>query len=511
MDCFKVVHIAEPRLSFGLGQESFHPKDGLFLYGPQEPRRATEIRLGAIGSEAGLARLSRWMTEVRGFLPAYSDRAHHSPFPGMEAAFGIKWRSCPAETIVIKKGELETRIRYDDRHRRVYDTVDLLVTELLAHKRTSDVRPDLWIVVLPEDVSRYGRPKSTVPIDERIPTPNPGSLRAARRAQSQQYLFEEFEAADLPYRYDVNVHNQLKARLLEDEIVTQVVRETTLTPEDFKRPDGTLIRSVQDKATTAWNLGTTLYYKVAGPPWRLSDVRPDVCYIGLVYKIDPNRPTSERVCCGAQMFLATGEGMVFRGHLGPWDSIREGEHHLDSSTAQEIIREVVESFRRERGHLPKEVFIHGKTRFTADEWSGFISGAQGVGTVSAIQIQRSRDVKLFRDKTEDSEGKHNLLRGTALIQGSREAYLWTSGFVPRLQTYAGWEVPNAYRVSIQYGEAELQTVLEDVLGLTKLNFNACIYGDGQPVTLRFADAVGEILTAGHNFTKLRPLPFKFYI
>ena len=50
-----------------------------------------------------------------------------------------------------------------------------------------------------------------------------------------------------------------------------------------------------------------------------------------------------------------------------------------------------------------------------------------------------------------------------------------------------------------------------VQGLTKLNFNACIYGDGQPVTLRFADAVGEILTAGHNFLKLRPLPFKFYI
>lgn len=36
----------------------------------------------------------------------------------------------------------------------------------------------------------------------------------------------------------------------------------------------------------------------------------------------------------------------------------------------------------------------------------------------------------------------------------------------------------------------------DVLNLTKLNFNACIYGDGLPVTLRFADAVGEILTAG---------------
>jgi hypothetical protein len=143
--------------------------------------------------------------------------------------------------------------------------------------------------------------------------------------------------------------------------------------------------------------------------------------------------------------------------------------------------------------------------------TAFRTGAESVDLLSAIQIQHSKDVKLFRDKTPESQKKLNLLRGTALITGNRSAYLWTSGFVPRLQTYAGWEVPNSYRVTIQWGEAKLETVLKDVLALTKLNFNACIYGDGQPVTLRFADAVGEILTAGHNFQKLRPLPFKFYI
>jgi hypothetical protein len=57
----------------------------------------------------------------------------------------------------------------------------------------------------------------------------------------------------------------------------------------------------------------------------------------------------------------------------------------------------------------------------------------------------------------------------------------------------------------------LDLVLSDVLSLTKLNFNACIYGDGQPVTLRFADAVGEILTAGPQKPDLPPLPFRYYI
>jgi hypothetical protein len=56
----------------------------------------------------------------------------------------------------------------------------------------------------------------------------------------------------------------------------------------------------------------------------------------------------------------------------------------------------------------------------------------------------------------------------------------------------------------------MQTVLEDVMSLTKLNFNSANFSDGLPVTLRFADLVGEILTAGP--TKVTaPLPFKFYI
>lgn len=61
------------------------------------------------------------------------------------------------------------------------------------------------------------------------------------------------------------------------------------------------------------------------------------------------------------------------------------------------------------------------------------------------------------------------------------------------------------------GEADIKRVVADVLALTKLNYNACIFGDGVPVTLRFADAVGEILTAAPRKNELPPLPFRYYI
>jgi hypothetical protein len=83
------------------------------------------------------------------------------------------------------------------------------------------------------------------------------------------------------------------------------------------------------------------------------------------------------------------------------------------------------------------------------------------------------------------------------------AYLWTAGFTPRLETYPGREVPNPLTVDIVKGDADIEQVLSDLMALTKLNFNSAIFSDGLPVTLRFADLVGEFSLRGR--TRLRHL------
>lgn len=90
------------------------------------------------------------------------------------------------------------------------------------------------------------------------------------------------------------------------------------------------------------------------------------------------------------------------------------------------------------------------------------------------------------------------------------AFLWTSGYVPRLDTYMGPETPNPISVRILRGDALLQTVLTDILGLTKINFNSCLFNDRMPVTIRFANAVGDVLMSAPIDSEPR-LPFKFYI
>jgi len=97
-----------------------------------------------------------------------------------------------------------------------------------------------------------------------------------------------------------------------------------------------------------------------------------------------------------------------------------------------------------------------------------------------------------------------------MLLGPRSAFLWTSGYVPRLDTYLGPDAPNPLRVTVRRGDAALETVLRDVLSLTKINFNSCLFNDRKPVTIRFADAIGDILVSAPVHSEPR-LPFKFYI
>ena len=92
-------------------------------------------------------------------------------------------------------------------------------------------------------------------------------------ADAEPSFFEEDNQAAEIYRFEKNFHNQLKARLLEHRAVIQILRETTIAPDDFRRADGKPLRQLEDPARVAWNLTTSTFYKAGGQPWRLGAPR----------------------------------------------------------------------------------------------------------------------------------------------------------------------------------------------------------------------------------------------
>lgn len=505
----RLQFLTEPELMFGAGNVLASTKDGLFLFGPlKEGQTRREIRYGVVGTQWGIEHFLTWIGAVRHFVaPKDSPSAQHRPFPGFAEVFGTDLPERPVCQLTIAAADIDAVLLLGDRHLAIHKTVELFAAPIRRFMNEEDVGVDVWFVVIPEHVHTWGRPQSAPPPNLRKASDVLVDSRMAKSLASTPSLFAEDNEAAIAYQYEMHFRNQLKARLLEgpQRAVVQIVRETTVAPNAFLRKDGAPARRLQDAATVAWNLCTTAYFKAVGRPWKLARVRDGVCYVGLVFKQLSASVHQGYACCGAQMFLDSGDGLVFRGAVGPWRSMKTRQFHLPREKAFELLSMVKAAYEEKHRRPPAEMFIHAQSGFDDDEWAGFSEAAGSRTHLVGVRIRDENQLKLFRP------GKNPILRGTALLERERRGFLWTRGYIPYLSTYPGRENPNPLRIDIQRGSADLHTVLEDVLNLTKLNFNACIYGDGRPVTLNFADAVGEILTAGPVQSSQPPLPFKHYI
>lgn len=481
------------------------PRDGLALFGPLDEGKPFGIRFGLIGTQRGIALFRAWATKVQ--APVFDQSQSHARpmFPGFEAVFRIPWQPEPTIQVEVSQRDIRSCIHLRDGHHRVYQTVDLFRVPIVDSLKQDDRSVDIWFVVIPDEIYKYGRPKSVVDPDVSIASKTNVSRSLARRLLVQSSMFPEDHEAALPYYFDINFHHQLKARLLENLVPTQILLESTLAHGEDSANHSARRRSLGSmQSAIAWNLTTTAFYKAGGRPWRLGDIRDGVCYLGLVFKRDQANSDPRTAACAAQMFLDSGDGVVFKGAVGPWYSPKHKEFHMSREAAKELVHKALESYTQLRGRPPDELFLHGKVRFDDEEWLGFRDAAGPSTSLVGIRIREDSDLKLYR------KASHPVLRGIAYVRDPRTAFLWTKGFIPRLQTYPGREVPRPLLIDVCRGEIDIAVVLRDIMALTKLNYNACIFADGLPVTLRFADAVGEILTSGplHN---IPPLPFKFYI
>jgi hypothetical protein len=195
-------------------------------------------------------------------------------------------------------------------------------------------------------------------------------------------------------------------------------------------------------------------------------------------------------CCAAQMFLDSGDGIVFVGEFGPWYSPEHKQFQLSADAAQNLLEGTLKTYQEQDGTPLREVFLHCASRVTDEEFRGY---QRAVPDGVKLVVCRIRDEKsgprLFRP------GKYPPIRGTLLKRRDKFGLLYTSGFNPLAGTYEGFEVPTPLGISIQYGEAELEQVARDVLSLTKLNYNSCSFGNAAPITIRYSQQIGEILLA----------------
>ncbi len=502
----RLVYLEEPTLRFAFNQSSADSRDGLTLFGPYEKNNGS-IRAGFIGTASGLKLYRSFVQQLN--KPIYTGSLGRPFFPGFRSVFSIDWPTDPAASIILDDDDINAALSISNLKERTYKLVSLYLNRIMHYIENEETVVDIWYIVVPNTVLTLCRPRSAsgkaTYSKKRVDTFTSGQLSLFPEDDEEISQYVEM------YESDSDFHDQLKARILFNKISCpiQVMLESTLQFQSKATGD---VYDDDMKAHLAWTHSSSIYYKLGYLPWKLDSIRDGVCYVGLVFKkIQDSSRKKGYACSAAQMFLDSGDGVVFRGNIGPWMSKDEKTFHLDRNSAKSLLAIAIRAYYEKHNSYPKELFIHGRTAFSDDEWSGFQDAIKCAPTINlvGVVIKERNGFRLLKNNS-NPKSQYGVLRGLCLIVNSESGYLWTKGFIPKTETANHLEVACPLHIEVNRGQANIEVVMKDILALTKLNYNACIYGDGLPVTLRFSDKIGDILTAIPE-VNWAAKPFKYYI
>ncbi|EQD38104.1 hypothetical protein B1B_15979, partial [mine drainage metagenome] len=273
--------IPEPELEFRYGQRAVDPRVGLALFGPYDADSAGHVRsipYGLIGTSEGVQKFLQFAQLLQG--PVLSSTKSSSTrlwpaFPGFDAAFACALPERPARTEELHTSEVDAAVQHEDPNQRAYDVVELYLSAI-ARLVAREEQLSTIICTVPEVVYKNCRPKSYVHSGVGEALPSPQRVARARGIRDITNL----ERPNTIYRFSPDFRRQIKARAMQFEPPIQIIRETTLRPTDERKFGERLLSPLSDRA---WNLGTALYYKGGGRPWRLATARDGVCYVGVVF------------------------------------------------------------------------------------------------------------------------------------------------------------------------------------------------------------------------------------
>jgi hypothetical protein len=306
----------------------------------------------------------------------------------------------------------------------------------------------------------------------------------------------------------LDFHHLLKARCLgiQRACPIQIVLPATYDPTKrrLKRSRRLVIKPLQDEATRAWNLHTALYYKANGTPWRLKEhpAKLQTCFIGVGFFRTLDREAMFTAM--AQVFNERGNGVVVRG--GPAMIAQEDRQpHLDAEGAYQLMMLALSKYEDEHHTRPARVVVHKTSAHSQAEMDGFDKAIAEyrVHTCDLLSISKSF-VRLFRN------GEYPPLRGTFVSLDEQSHILYTRGSVEFYATYPGLYMPRSLQLGCDRIQQTPSYLAEEVLALTKMNWNDTEFDGGIPITIRAAQHVGSVLK---YVSKDSPVPahYGFYM
>lgn len=452
--------LQEPQLDFGTGRH-VDIRFGLMNFGPQDldqVRRPEKIKVGVIGTSQSIEASSSWLEKCSGPIDRKkSAKVNLFPdFPGFDEGTCFRSKVVLDSSLTHRVMEKDFAPKegwdYEKKIRHAAEYFSSCI-EQLAEKS-----PDVVLLAMPTELV------SVLADAEKARVPDKNRLK-------------------------LEFHDLVKGLSMKAGKPVQLIRPSTYDPTKRKleKDERSKASALQDEATRAWNFHTALYYKAGGFPYRVP--RPETsyptCFIGITFYVTPDK--SRVHTSVANVFNERGHGLAVKGREAVV-SKDDRQPHLSAADAAALIGDCLKAYRTEHRTLPARVVIHKSSSYSDDEKRGFLEGLEegGIELIDLLSLRKG-STRLFR------EGYYPPLRGTWLQFDEASHVLYTRGSVDFYQEYPGMYVPR----SLEIQAAELSTspveIMEELLVLSKTNWNNVQMDSTMPITIAAARRVGDIL------------------
>lgn len=309
-----------------------------------------------------------------------------------------------------------------------------------------------------------------------------------------------------------DLHDYVKAFCVEKGVTSQFIREKT-------------IKDNKQSCQINWWLSLSYFVKSFRTPWILNNTDKTTAFAGIGYSVDSKTENDTHIILGcSHIYSSTGEGLKYKLSKISNDRIqwRHKKPHLSYDDAYDFGRSVINLFYESMNVVPKRVVIHKRTYFTEDEKQGILESLYdntNIEAVDLIEINFENDIKyvsskIFKGKTQ-IDG-YSVSRCTCIQLNKNEALLWAHGVVPSVNNPkfnffpGGRYVPKPLRIIKHHGAGSLEQIANEILGLTKMNWNSLNMYSQLPATISSSNDIARIGKLIENKEKIE-YDYRYFI
>ncbi len=469
--CFEgYTKLPEPFIYFHHQDESYksiHPINGLKMYSPLDnsfgkgttPRK---INLAIISPDFGFERVKAHLDTLLNAASPIWEKEYLKDYTGFDDIYKkllIVPRSIQSEYVVLLNGNEVKQFSIF----QFYDYLKSKIDKLAS--LSTDI--DCTLIYIPDVWKRF------------------------RELKNVETYFD--------------LHDSLKLYCVKKGLKIQIIEDKSL--------------NYNDQAKIRWWLSLGLYVKANGTPWKVKTNNSETAFIGLGYAIR-NKSRSKVVLGSSQLFDGNGNGLRFL--LQPIEKpiFYNRNPFMSKEDAFRLISNIRNTYHKIDPVIGlKKLVIHKTTHFTGEEMEGISNALEGIDNIELLQVQQFsnwRAIKLI--KTNDA--KHGfdgypIERGTIVQLDEFSFLLWTHGLVQNKELngkyYQGKRgIPTPLLIKRFRGIDPIETVAEDILKLTKVNWNGAELYKTFPVTIDFAKRLSVM---GKQLEELgnKPYDFRYFI